>query len=143
MMIFRCKWEQLPNKLISSGNAGRWNLAGDRVIYCSESRALAAFEVLVHMKSDWMVSTFNFIGIQIPEKEPLKIDPFENFKIREEECQNLGHEWYESQTSLLLKVPSVIIPKEWNYLINTQHSDFDGVKIKMIEPFYQFDQRLY
>ena len=35
--------------------------------------------------------------------------------------QNLGGLWYENNESLLLKVPSAVIPPEFNYLINVKH----------------------
>ncbi len=144
MIVYRCKWDQLPDRLVASGNAGRWNLDEDRVIYASESRALSAFEVLVNLKDNWILNTFNFLGIRVSDEAGLlTIDPFDNFRDKKAECQRLGHDWYTAGSSLILKVPSVIIPKEWNYLINTQHPDFGKVAIESIEPFYSFDPRLY
>ncbi len=41
-----------------------------------------------------------------------------------------------------MKVPSSIIPKEYNYLINTKHPDFvSKVKMKELED-YNWDDRL-
>lgn len=58
-----------------------------------------------------------------------------------EACQSLGSTWYHAQKSLLLKVPSAVIPDEFNLVINTRHADFDKVKIVDVLPFY-FDKRL-
>jgi RES domain-containing protein len=38
-------------------------------------------------------------------------------------------------------VPSVVIPEEFNYLINPRHPDFNALKIGPAEPF-SFDMRL-
>jgi RES domain-containing protein len=47
--------------------------------------------------------------------------------------QTLGSEWYQSRQSLVLKVPSAIIPKEYNYLVNTLHPGFrDEQKISLV-----------
>lgn len=40
------------------------------------------------------------------------------------ELQQIGSDWYNSRTSLLLKVPSAIVPMEFNYVINYKHPDF-------------------
>jgi RES domain-containing protein len=56
-------------------------------------------------------------------------------------CREIGDNWYKKQESCILKVPSVIIDKEFNYLINTKHSDFEQITIKSIEDF-NFDSRI-
>jgi len=53
----------------------------------------------------------------------------------------LGTEWIISQSSLLLKVPSSVIPMEWNVLINPRHPEFYHVKKREISEF-QFNERL-
>ncbi|MBI2497892.1 MAG: RES domain-containing protein, partial [Opitutae bacterium] len=40
-----------------------------------------------------------------------------------------------------LRVPSVVVPGEFNYLLNPAHPDFKRVKIGKPEPF-SFDPRL-
>jgi RES domain-containing protein len=53
----------------------------------------------------------------------------------------LGSHWAESLTSAVLVVPSAIIPKELNYLLNPLHSDFSKLRFLDAEPFH-FDPRL-
>ena len=56
--------------------------------------------------------------------------------------QKIGSGWYNKQESLVLKIPSAVIPLEHNYIINTKHPDFD-VKIKMVRTEdYFWDSRL-
>ena len=38
--------------------------------------------------------------------------------------QQVGGEWAWSEESLVLRVPSVVVPMEYNYLINPKHPDF-------------------
>jgi RES domain-containing protein len=41
----------------------------------------------------------------------------------------------------VLAVPSAIIPREWNYLINPEHPDMKRIVVGKPEPF-AFDPRL-
>ena len=56
-------------------------------------------------------------------------------------CRQVGDDWFYRQESLVLQVPSIIIPNEFNYIINAQHKNFKKVKLKLIEPFI-FDTRI-
>ena len=51
--------------------------------------------------------------------------------------QGIGSAWYNSQESLVLKVPSAIIVNEYNYIINTEHPDFSGnVQLVRTEDYF-------
>ena len=57
--------------------------------------------------------------------------------------QKMGSKWYRSKESLILKIPSAIIPQEYNYIINTTHTDFSS-NIKLINTEdYFWDSRLF
>ena len=56
-------------------------------------------------------------------------------------CQPFGDQWILESGTAVLKVPSAIIPKESNYLINPKHPDFKKFSIKSEEPFI-FDNRI-
>lgn len=55
--------------------------------------------------------------------------------------QAFGAEWVQSQRSVALRVPSVVVPGEFNYLLNPAHPQFAKVKVGKPEPF-SFDPRL-
>ena len=56
--------------------------------------------------------------------------------------QAIGASWYASKESLVLKVPSVVIPQEFNYAINTVHPLFgECVKLVGTEPYF-WERRL-
>lgn len=56
--------------------------------------------------------------------------------------QELGGTWYRQQRSLVLRVPSVLVPQESNFVINTSHTNFaSGVKVIRRENF-GWDNRL-
>jgi RES domain-containing protein len=56
--------------------------------------------------------------------------------------QKLGSEWIKSQESLVLKVPSAVVPYEYNFIINTEHLEFSS-KVKLVRTEeYFWDSRL-
>ena len=56
-------------------------------------------------------------------------------------CQPFGDKWILESKTAILKVPSSIIPKESNFLINPNHPDFKKILIISEEPFI-FDNRI-
>jgi len=55
--------------------------------------------------------------------------------------KNIGDEWVRSGHSVVLAVPSVIVPSERTFLLNPKHRDFSKIKIKDTGSFY-LDSRL-
>lgn len=54
--------------------------------------------------------------------------------------QAIGDEWLASNRSLLLEVPSVLVPETWNVLINPSHRP--ARKLKIIQVYrHPSDQR--
>ncbi len=54
----------------------------------------------------------------------------------------IGTRWIRARKTLVLAVPSAIIPHELNYLLNPLHPQFKRVRIGPPEPFF-FDPRLW
>jgi RES domain-containing protein len=57
------------------------------------------------------------------------------------QLQLIGDNWAKSESSAVLRVPSAIIEKDVNYLLNPAHRDFAKIKISAPEPF-SLDLRL-
>jgi len=55
--------------------------------------------------------------------------------------KQIGDSWVESRQSLILEIPSAIVPAEKKYLINPAHPDFRKLKIGAPTKF-EFDSRL-
>jgi RES domain-containing protein len=55
--------------------------------------------------------------------------------------RELGDEFLKKRGHLLLKVPSSIVPAEYNYLLNPLHPDAIKARLVNREPF-SFDERL-
>jgi RES domain-containing protein len=126
---------------------GRWNPKGVSVIYTSESRALAVLEFYVHLSRSVILPGLSIVSIDIPDsvsrKEIAMSDLPKNWRTypAPPELAAIGAEWVRSRESLLLHVPSAIMPPERNILINPVHSEMRKVRIIEIEE-YGLDQRL-
>jgi RES domain-containing protein len=56
--------------------------------------------------------------------------------------QYVGDDFLNSNSHLILQVPSATVPGDCNYIINPRHTDFKELKIIVNEPF-EFDSRLF
>lgn len=126
---------------------GRWNPKGVRMVYTSESIALAAFETLVNLPNATLLfNLYARISIEFDEKQVITIDKGSlpanwNASPPTDASQNIGKYWIKNSQSLILCVPSVVVPDECNYLVNPNHADFSTLKIGNTQPF-KFDRRL-
>ena len=131
MEVFRISQKQFSSKLTSSGRAGRWNPNGQQVIYTGASRSLAALEMVVRKRKMNLTEDYMIMVISVADADHLvkqvKMADLPGFWRSMEAypvLRGIGSEWYMSQESLMLKVPSVVIPAEHNYIINSRHPDF-------------------
>jgi len=149
MHLYRISRERYASHLIASGRAGRWNDDHQKVIYSSSSRALASLELLVHRSA--IRPSFNYkvvvIEAQTGDGDIEKLQPDdlpENWRtlLAYPHLQKTGSQWYQKNSSLMLKVPSVIIPYEFNFIINTTHTDFlQKIRLLRLEDHF-WDNRL-
>jgi RES domain-containing protein len=127
----------------AKGLGGRWNSVGTPLVYTAATLSLALVENLVHLPSGLLPS---YSAIQIEFDQSLVIDldelPADWRRVPPTpSTQTVGDRWVSSSTSAILRVPSVVVPGEFNFLVNPQHADFR--RIEMREPqAFPFDQRL-
>ncbi len=125
---------------------GRWNSPGTRIVYTSKTISLAVLEVLVHLDKANLLSSYSLISGGFDDALVQRLDHTmlpEGWRTYPApyELQRIGDEWARSQRSAVLEVPSVIVERENNYLLNSAHPDFSSVVIGEPEPF-TFDERL-
>lgn len=150
MDLFRISLEKHSKKLSSSGRANRWNLDGQNVIYAGSSRSLSTLELLVHKAAVIPKASYKVIVISIADDDYLIKQIFikdlpRNWRNTSAypSLQKIGSEWYINQETLLLKVPSAVIPLEYNYIINIDHPEFSRC-VKLIgNEDYFYDSRLF
>jgi len=125
---------------------GRWNHPGEAVVYVSGALSLAALELFVHLglRSRMLLELVS-IPVEIPEGliwEPPNLPKNWRAQPPPDETKTLGSEWLRSADSCVLKVPSAIVPVEFNFLLNPSHPDFSTIEIGDDRPF-SFDPRMW
>ena len=124
---------------------GRWNPQSQRATYLSATRSLAALEVLVHQPEHVPTGRFLFFEVRFPEQFVRTITPddleadWRHYPPRSSTVM-LGGNWLNARTSPVLRVPSIMIPEESNYLLNPEHPHAEEIEIGNPRPF-TFDPR--
>lgn len=115
---------------------GRWNSQGVRVVYASSSLALAQLEFLVWADALDAPPDVVSIAATIPdslriESESVKALPrdWRRFDPPHRELQIIGDRWCRELTSVVLRVPSAVVPQEDNFLLNPLHEDFRRIVV--------------
>jgi RES domain-containing protein len=139
-----CKTRHLAAAFTGEGArlaGGRWNSPGLPMVYTSASLSLATLEVMVHLEDpETLAKWFSWIAVEFPE------DAMETFPLAKlapswlddetgTSTRNIGDTWLRSRRSLVLAVPSVVTPGEWNYLINPGHPRFTELATGRSQPF--------
>ncbi|MEO6818922.1 MAG: RES family NAD+ phosphorylase [Ginsengibacter sp.] len=135
MLVYRIVHKKYSTNLFASGLKGRWNSAGKKVIYTSESIPLAFLENMVRRQGVGFNSDFKIMIIDIPDSASISVinlsdleSGWRDFKDYSK-CQPSGDKWYDEGKSLVLKVPSAVLSEAFNYVINSEFSDFKMVKL--------------
>lgn len=153
MRIFRIEREKyLPQTLQGLGaaraSAFRWNSIYTPMVYASSSRALALLEVAVHLNINSELPTDRlYVEIDVPDE--LVIETLERHQLPAgwdarpplAISQQLGDAFVRRAAAAVLRVPSCIVPAEYNYLINPLHPDARQIAVVHSEPVV-FDARL-
>jgi RES domain-containing protein len=125
---------------------GRWNSPGSSMVYTSQTGALAALEMLVHLGRGSILTSYVTIPCRFDHALARTLDRSrlpQNWRSypAPPALQRLGDEWIASGSSAVLDVPSVLIESESNYLLNPRHPDFRKIGVGDPQPF-EFDVRL-
>lgn len=151
MIVYRLSKEKYCTDLSGMGaekTGGRWNSKGLPVLYTANSRALAVLEVAVHVPFGIIPTNYFITAIDIPDNlnvDIIAIDSLHpNWRTIPpiKPTQYIGDAFLRNNASLILQVPSAIVPGDFNYLINPKHKDFNLAKVLWTIPF-EFDMRLF
>lgn len=134
---YRASLSSQPDHVFSGDGglytAGRWHHQGNKAIYCSESIALCTLEWLSH--NGLSVSAFNYYRYSINISNKL----IYRFTLKElpsnwaatpanDSTRDLTEQFLFKQTKhAALAVPSVLIPEEYNLIINPLHIAFQDI----------------
>ena len=129
-------------------SGGRWNRVGTPMLYSSVSRALACLETVVHLADAPLPLNRYLVKITVSTaawKVAKVVDPAKLIGWDAEPAGSTsldwGTRWADSKATLLARVPSVIVPEEWNVLINPAHPEMPLVKSVKVRKWL-YDTRL-
>jgi RES domain-containing protein len=147
MIVFRIVHKAFSQSLVGSGHPGRWNKSGQKVIYAAESIALAFLESMIRRQGVGFNEDFKIMFLEIPQDfsittiDPASLKPGWDDIRNHSVSQERSSSWYVSLETPVLKVPSVVLPHSFNFVINTEHKDFKKIKIIDLTPLVP-DQRI-
>jgi RES domain-containing protein len=149
MEVYHIGTKKFATQLTGEGaklHGGRWNSIGTACLYTAESISLCVLEYAANVSLHQMPASLTVTVYTLPDKSWKEFALDELPKNWQEvpapvETQEWGSLHLQEAKHLALKVPSVVIPSEHNYILNPLHTDFKKVVIKEILPF-TFDSRI-
>jgi RES domain-containing protein len=120
------------NDLSGAGSAtspGRWNAAGEHVVYAAPTLSLAVLETAAHLDSAGLPLNRFVVRIEVPadvfamreEFDPATLDPAWNAIPAGRASAEAGSRWYRAGEAPILLAPSVIVPEERVAIVNARH----------------------
>ena len=125
---------------------GRWNSRGRAAVYASSRLSLAALELLVHTDVPLVPPDLVAFEIDVPdtldiESLDLAVLPKDWRRPGHPSCRAIGDTWLAEERTAVLRVPSAVVPEEWNYIINPTHRAAKAIQVVGRRKF-AFDSRL-
>jgi len=153
MKVYRVEREKYLSTTLEGIGAARtegyrWNSLDTYLVYTASSRALATLEVSVHLDlSEDLPNDRYYVEIDIPDDlsilELVETDLPNDWNSKPPILltQYIGDGFVNSNEFAVLKVPSSIVPPEYNYLINPRHKDASKIKV-ISKKLMAFDKRI-
>lgn len=127
--------------------SGRWHTQGRPVIYLAATPAGALAETLVHLELEPgnFPASYKLLKAEVPEEISMQTvgqsDLAPTWQDNLVLTRTLGDEWLVSESTALLRVPSVLIPETFNFLLNPRHADAARARV-LWHREYPWDERL-
>jgi RES domain-containing protein len=129
--------------------AARWHERGRPAVYLAEHPALALLETLVHLDvdPDELPSHYQLLTVEVAdavaveelsEAELARID----WRNGPQDTRMLTEAWFRERRTAVLRIPSVIVPDAFNYLLNPLHPEAVRASI-VARQRVAFDVRLF
>jgi RES domain-containing protein len=122
---------------------GRWNDDGQSVLYAAPTIAIAVLETAAHVDDAGLPLNRYLVKIEVPaalwaakavmevSKLPIGWDAIPAGRV----SVQAGADWLRAEGSLILLVPSVIVPEEQAALINPLHPDAKRLSATIVRKF--------
>ncbi|MBD8722922.1 RES family NAD+ phosphorylase [Oxalobacteraceae sp. CFBP 13708] len=127
---------------------GRWNSKGTPIVYAADSIALATLETVHYLSSGGLPFNRYLVRIDIPDTVwavRQVLDPLPggwDAVPSRMASRQAGDVWVAAGATALLLVPSVIVPDEYNVLINPQHRDAGAIAATTLRR-WNYDPRFF
>jgi RES domain-containing protein len=130
---------------------GRWHEGGRPAVCLAEHAALALLEVLVHLEIDPedLPSRYQLLTAEVPDTVAVEqlaeaelAVRMANWRYAPDETRKLTRSWFSERRTALLRVPSVIVPAAYNYLLNPLHPAAEEITV-LARQTVQYDARLF
>ncbi|MDB5249397.1 MAG: hypothetical protein JWQ40_3791 [Segetibacter sp.] len=149
MIVYRVGKTKYANDLTGEGarlNGGRWNHKLTPCVYTSESRALSVLEYTVNVNIEDIPRALSVTTLQIPEDNIIELSIAElpgdwRDSPSPSSTKDMGTELLKKRDYLIIKVPSAVLPDEFNYLLNPLHKESSRISIISIKDFV-YDVRI-
>jgi RES domain-containing protein len=119
---------------------GRWNSVGKAMLYTSCSPSLAMLEFVCNTSGIAQVKQTSLLTLQLPDSidyETISLNdlPDDWQKVpTPDSMRKIGDRWLNANKIVGLKVPSAVMPVEFNFLINPAHKDFLKLVVDNVVP---------
>ncbi|GEO07062.1 hypothetical protein AAE02nite_47260 [Adhaeribacter aerolatus] len=151
MIVFRLSKKQYCTALSGTGAylaGGRWNSKGTALLYTAESRALCMAEVAVHLPIGIVPKDYFLVTLEIPDEDTETVElsslaPDWHTFPHLTATQQIGDNFVKAGQFLALKVPSAVVPGDFNYLLNPQHPNWAKITLVGEPTPFPFDSRLF
>jgi RES domain-containing protein len=149
-------WRLAPSEFASElGGEGsrlfgaRWTSRGRNAVYTGSYLSLSVLEVYVNIPQELRddLSVLHAVRIAIPDDASamrVSQEQLAGFMAEPDPIaasRRVGDGWLDQGDTLVLEVPSVLVPEETNLVLNPAHPRMREVKIVSTRPF-RFDPRL-
>jgi RES domain-containing protein len=125
---------------------GRWNSPGTEVVYAAQAESLAMLELLVHLQASDLLLAYVTVRVDFDDSL-VEALPANALPVRwraspaPSVLQAEGDRWARERRSPVLRVPSALVPRESNYLLNPNHPELARIVVGEPERC-DFDPRL-
>jgi RES domain-containing protein len=127
---------------------GRWSSSGTRLSYTSEHQSLAMLEYFVHLDPGETPEDLILASTDVPDNvtrarmQTATLPPNWRDTPAPAVLAHFGDQFVRKGKSCCLVVPSALSPRESNWLLNPQHSDFQKIVVLPAE-LLSYDKRMF
>lgn len=137
MLTYRLVPTEYAYDLSGAGSAkepGRWNVEGIPCLYTSENHALAVGECLLGSSST-KADDLTMVTYSVPDDCPIfhleahDLPDDWHTNPPPDTCRELGAKHLNCTDYIAFRVPSSIVPDEYNYVLNPTYPDYGRITI--------------